>query len=172
MGLEGASGVELSLVGDEIQAEVLMGKSRSVTVNHTQPSTLTETDGEPSKRRGRIPGSKNKPKGDTNVATDSETGNDLDSSGTSDTSEETNSDQTTDEEDIFAGSFDNDEDEDDGTGSEESSAGSASRGNLFGDSDSESSETIDPEDKTDSDTKAEAAPVNRSGKRTSIFDAD
>jgi hypothetical protein len=178
MGLAGATGVELSLVGDEIQAEIIMNGvlSRPTTVTH--PSTETTSD-QPRKRGGRVPGSKNKPKENTNVAATSEAGNDLYGSGDSEAGEDEDPDQSTEGEDEAESPkptttgkslFDSD-DEDDGTGSQESSGRIDKRGNPSGVSDSESSEDTDPDDEG-SDTEAEAAPVTTGRKRPSIFDAD
>lgn len=179
MGLEGASGVELTLVGDEIQAEIIMNGVTTRPSTLTQASTETTTPDQP-KRRGRLPGSKNKPKGNTNVAATSETGDDLNGSGDTDPEEEGDSDLETDNSnipedenvDIFGQSIDTSDEEVDGTESTESASGSKSiRGNLFGDSDSESSEDTNPDDEG-SNTKPVKEPMKISGKRPSIFDAD
>jgi hypothetical protein len=178
MGLTGASGVELSIVGDEIQAEIMMnGLGGWSSINDAITSTDTATDQPPKRRGGRVPGSKNKPKGLTDVAATSKAGNDLDGSGDTEAGEGEDQDQPTEGDDNSEGSAVNlfgegsgtSDEEDDGTGTEESPSGSSPRGNLFGDSDSESSEATDP-DEEGSNTKAEAPPVNR--KRPSIFDAD
>ena len=179
MGLSGASGVKLSIVGDEIQAEIIMsGVTTGHDIEHT--STNIPTSDQPAKRRGgRVPGSKNKPKGHTNVAADPETDNDLFGSGDAEGGEEEDSDSDSegaDESksptlDLFGESGSDGDDEDEsGTGAEESSGGKTNRGNLFGDSDNESSEDTDPEQEgSDTSTKA---PVKVSTKRPSIFDAD
>ena len=180
MGLSGASGVELSIVGDEIQAEIIMsGVTTGHDVEHT--STNIPTSDQPAKRRGgRVPGSKNKPKGQMNVAADSETGDDL--FGTRDTEggEEEDSDSETENDsdtsptgsDLFGESSDDSDEENDGTGSEESTNRSSSnRGNLFGDSDNGSSEASDNPETEGPSASTEKAPVT-SRKRPSIFDAD
>lgn len=179
MGLSGASGVELSVNGDEIQAEIIMNGviSGSVTV---QTSTDTSTSDQPAKRRGgRVPGSKNKPKGPTNVAADPETGNDLSGSGDAEGGEEEDSDSDSEGADeskskgldlLWESGSDGDDEDESGAGDEESSSGKINRGNPFGDSDNESSEDTDPEQEgSDTSTKT---PVKVSTKRPSIFDAD
>lgn len=178
MNLPGASGVELKMVGDEIQAEIIIegGLTRAA------PTTATETlEQPPRKRGGRVPGSKNKPKGDLNVATTASSGNDLDSSGAVESGEEEDSDSSSEDNsesegsklDLFGEGFGDGDEEADGTGPEESSVGSQSnRGNLFGDSDNESSEDTDNPDEEDSGSTAEEQPVTTGRKRPSIFDAD
>ena len=181
MGLQGATGVSLSINGDEIQAEIIMNGviSKPTHAYPSSDSTSTETSDQPRKRGGRVPGSKNKPKGPTNVATDPETGNDLTGSGDAEGGEEEDSDPDTEGSDeskspavdLFRESGSNGDGEDEsGTGTEESSGGKTNRGNLFGDSDNGSSEDTDPEQE-DSDTSTKA-PVKVSTKRPSIFDAD
>lgn len=180
MGLAGATGVELTLVGDEIQAEIIMNDVHSVstTVTHSNDSTETTSD-QPRKRGGRVPGSKNKPKGDNdNVATTAEAGNDLDGSGDSEAGEDEDSSESSEDETESQGTsvssvrtslFDSD-DEADGAGPTVETNRIDSRGNPSGVSDSESSEDTDP-DNEGSDTETEAAPVTGK-KRPSIFDAD
>jgi hypothetical protein len=173
MGLSGASGVELTVVGDEIQAEIIMnGPSGWSTINDAA------SPAQPSKRRGRIPGSKNKPKEPVNVATDSEAGNDFSGSGDSEEREEEDLDSTSEDEDqsedsgvdLFGESSDNSDEETDGIESEESSNRSSSnRGNLFGDSDNGSSEDTDPEEE---DLRPSTEKTSVKEKRPSIFDAD
>lgn len=183
MGLSGASGVELTINGNEIQAEIMMNGSSSRSTQSADSNT--ETTDQPVKRRGRLPGSKNKPKGDQDVAESTSTGSDLDSSGTTDSGEEEGSDNETETtstvtkgkaSDLFGESESSSDDEPDGPESTESTTGSKSnRGNLFGDLDEESSETTDPTDEEGSDSKQETQPVKSvkvSGKRPSIFDAD
>lgn len=181
MGLAGATGVELTLVGDEIQAEIIMNGVISVptTVTVQSDSTDTATD-QPRKRGGRVPGSKNKPKGDTNhVATTAEVGNDLDGSGDSEAGEDEGSSESSEDEaqpestavrSVRTSLFDSD-DEADGAGPTVETNRIDSRGNPSGVSDNESSEDTDPEDEG-SDTETEAAPVTTGKKRPSIFDAD
>ena len=180
MGLAGATGVELSLVGDEIQAEIIMNGVLSVPTTVTvQPDSTETTSDQPRKRGGRVPGSKNKPKGDiTDVATSAEAGNDLDGSGDSEAGEDEGSSESSEDEtesqgtavrSVRASRFDSD-DEADGAGPEVETNRIDSRGNPSGVSDSESSEDIDP-DNEGSDTETEAAPVTGK-KRPSIFDAD
>jgi len=180
MGLEGATGVELSLVGDEIQAEIIMNGVISVPTTVTvQPDSTEAASDQPRKRGGRVPGSKNKPKGDnTNVATTAEAGNDLDGSGDSEAGEDEGSSESSEDEAESQGTavrsvrsslFDSD-DEADGAGPEVETNRIDSRGNPSGVSDSESSEDTDP-DNEGSDTETEAAPVT-GNKRPSIFDAD
>ena len=192
MGFSGAAGVQLSLNGNEIQAEIIMnGPVTSAIEPHLtnmmaiydsgtvkiQPEQSAE---QPAKRRGRLPGSKNKPKGDNaNVATATETGNDLYGSGDFEAGEdEDSSDEINDSGeqsenegvDIFGKSFDDGSEETDGTESEQSSVGSKSnRGNLFGDSGDVSSETTNP-DEEDRDNPPKDEKVSR--KRSSIFDVD
>ena len=180
MGLEGATGVELTLVGDEIQAEIIMNGIISVptTVTHTTTSTEATTD-QPRKRGGRVPGSKNKPKGDPDhVATTAEAGNDLDGSGDAEAGEdedqsESSEDQAEDKAPTtrLARSLFDGDDEADGAGPTVETNRTDNRGNPSGVSDSESSEDTDPEDEG-SDTKTEDAPVTTGKKRPSIFDAD
>lgn len=182
MGLEGATGVELSLVGDEIQAEIIMnGASGWTSINNatTQTSTTEAASDQPRKRGGRVPGSKNKPKGDTsNVAATSEAGNDLDGSGDSEAGEDEGSSESSEDEAqpestavrrVGKSLFDSD-DEADGAEPTVETNRIDSRGNPSGVSDSESSEDTDP-DNEGSDTETEAAPVTGK-KRPSIFDAD
>lgn len=180
MGLSGASGVELSVVGDEIQAEIMMnGPVGYSTIN--EASTNTVTSDQPAKRRGgRVLGSKNKPKEPVHVEADRQAGNDLTGSGDAeggeeeDLSSETESDSGTSSagSNLFGESSDNSDEEADGTGSEESTNRSVSnRGNLFGDSDNGSSETSDnPETEGPSASTEEAQVTPR--KRPSIFDVD
>lgn len=181
MGLAGATGVELSLVGDEIQAEIIMNGVISVPTTLTvQPDSTETTSDQPRKRGGRVPGSKNKPKGDTNhVATTAEAGNDLDGSGDSEAGEDEGSSESSEDEtesqstavrSVRASLFDSD-DEADGAGPTVETNRIDSRGNPSGVSDSESSEDTDP-DNEGSDTETEDAPVNTGKKRPSIFDAD
>ena len=180
MGLAGATGVELTLVGDEIQAEIIMNGVISVPTTVTvQPDSTEAASDQPRKRGGRVPGSKNKLKGDTNhVATTAEAGNDLDGSGDSEAGEDESSSESTEDETqpestavrrVGKSLFDSD-DETDGAGPEVETNRIDSRGNPSGVSDSESSEDTDPEDEG-SDTETEAAPVTGK-KRPSIFDAD
>ena len=180
MGLAGATGVELGLVGDEIQAEIIMNGVLSVPSTVTVQSDSTETaSDQPRKRGGRVPGSKNKPKGDiTDVATTAEAGNDLDGSGDSEAGEDEGSTESSEDETESQGTavrsdraslFDSD-DEAVGAGPTVETNRIDSRGNPSGVSDNESSEDTDPEDKG-SDTETEAAPVTGK-KRPSIFDAD
>ena len=180
MGLAGATGVELTLVGDEIQAEIIMNGVLSVPTTVTVQSTSTEAaSDQPRKRGGRVPGSKNKPKGDNNhVATTAETGNDLDGSGDSEAGEDEGSSESTEDEaqpestavrSVRSSLFDSD-DETDGAGPAVETNRIDSRGNPSGVSDNESSEDTDP-DNEGSDTETEAAPVTGK-KRPSIFDAD
>ena len=180
MGLSGASGVELSIVGDEIQAEIIMsGITTGHDVEHT--STNIPTSDQPAKRRGgRVPGSKNKPKGHTNVAADSETDSDLFSTRDAEGGEEENSDSDSEGEDesessafdIFGESSSDDAGEDEsGAGTKESSDKGINRGNLFGDSDNGSSEASDNPETEGPSASTEKAPVT-SRKRPSIFDAD
>ena len=180
MGLAGATGVELTLVGDEIQAEIIMNGVISVPTTVTVQSDSTEAASDQSRKRGgRVPGSKNKPKGDNNhVATTAETGNDLDGSGDSEAGEDEGSSESTEDEaqpkstavrSVRSSLFDSD-DETDGAGPAVETNRIDSRGNPSGVSDNESSEDIDPEDEG-SDTETEAAPVTGK-KRPSIFDAD
>lgn len=181
MGLEGATGVELSLVGDEIQAEIIMNGVLSVPTIVTVQSDSTETaSDQPRKRGGRVPGSKNKPKGDINhVATTAEVGNDLDGSGDSEAGEDESSSESSEDQaesqstavrSVRSSLFDSD-DETDGTGPEVETNRIDNRGNPSGVSDSESSEDTDPDDEG-SNTETEAAPVTTGKKRPSIFDAD
>ena len=180
MGLEGATGVELTLVGDEIQAEIIMNGVISVPTTVTVQNDSTETTSDqPRKRGGRVPGSKNKPKGDINhVATTAEAGNDLDGSGDSEAGEDEGSSESSEDQaesqspavcSVRSSLFDSD-DEADGAGPEVETNRIDSRGNPSGVSDSESSEDTDP-DNEGSDTETEAAPVTGK-KRPSIFDAD
>lgn len=180
MGLAGATGVELTLVGDEIQAEIIMNGAISIptTVTVQPTSTDTETD-QPRKRGGRVPGSKNKPKGDTNhVATTAEAGNDLDGSGDSEAGEDEDPSESSEDETESKGTavrsvrsslFDSD-DETDGAEPTVETNRIDSRGNPSGVSDNESSEDTNP-DNEGSDTETEVAPVTGK-KRPSIFDAD
>jgi hypothetical protein len=181
MGLPGASGVELTVNGDEIQAEIIMNGVISGAVN-VPSSTNTPTSDQPPKRRGgRVLGSKNKPKEPVNVATDTEAGNDLSGSGAAESGEEENLDSEAEDEDdksegegfdLFGEGFGSSDEEADGTGTSESSSGSKSnRGNLFGDSDNGSSEDTNPDDEGPS-SEAEAPQVTTGRKRPSIFDAD
>lgn len=181
MGLAGATGVELTLVGDEIQAEIIMNGVLSVPTTVTVQSDSTEAaSDQPRKRGGRVPGSKNKPKGDTNhVATTAEAGNDLDGSGDSEAGEDEDSSESSEDEtesqgtavrSVRASLFDSD-DEADGIEPTVETNRIDNRGNPSGVSDSESSEDTDPEDEG-SDTETEAAPVTTGKKRPSIFDAD
>lgn len=177
MGLSGASGVELSVIGDEIQAEILMDGPLTSNITTTSAPTNTATSDQLVKRRGgRVLGSKNKPKVViSNVAESPETRSDLDGSGDTEGGEEEDSDSTSEgddqptsaERDLFGeGSGDGDE-EADGTGPSEQKTG-INRGNLFGDSDNESSEDTDPDEKG-SRAKTEMTTPR---KRPSIFDAD
>ena len=180
MGLPGASGVELTVNGDEIQAEIIMDDVISGAV--TLPaSTNTPTSDQPVKRRGgRVLGSKNKPKVVIpNVAANPETGDDLSGSGDAEGGEEEDLSPETEGDsesqgsgvDQFGESSNDSDEEADGAGSEEpKTRGGSNRGNLFGDSDSESSEDTDPDDEG-SGSKTEA-PVTTGRKRPSIFDAD
>lgn len=177
MGLSGASGVELSIVGDEIQAEILMDGPLTSNVSTSSAPTNTATSDQPVKRRGgRVLGSKNKPKVViSNVAESSETRSDFDGSGDTEGGEEEDSDSTSEgnyqsessKRDLFGESSGESDDETDGAGSSEQKTGT-NRGNLFGDSDNESSEDTDP-DQEDSGAKTEVTPPR---KRPSIFDAD
>lgn len=177
MGLAGATGVELTLVGDEIQAEVIMNGVLSVPTTVTIQSDSTEAVSDQTRKRGgRVPGSKKKPKGDTNhVATTTEAGNDLDGSGDSEAGEDEGSSESSEDEtesqgtavrSVRASLFDSDDE----AGPEVETNRIDSRGNPSGVSDSESSEDTDP-DNEGSDTETEAAPVTGK-KRPSIFDAD
>lgn len=181
MGLAGATGVELTLVGDEIQAEIIMNGVISIPTTVTvQPTSTEATSDQPRKRGGRVPGSKNKPKGDiTDVAEAAEAGNDLDGSGDSEAGEDESSSESSEDQaesqnpavrSVRSSLFDSD-DEADGAEPTVETNRIDSRGNPFGDSDSESSEDTDPEDKG-SDTETEVAPVTTGKKRPSIFDAD
>lgn len=190
MGIQGASGVQLTIIGEEIQAEIIVSSEglariapvRAAPPDHDYPSTET-TEQPPKRRGGRLPGSKNKPKGDTNVAGTAQAGNDLFGSGASDSGEEEDQDLETsggDEssnqgDDLFGESGESGSDEADGTGPEESTTrSSTNRGNLFGDSDTESSETSDPDDEG-SDPQPEETEVKADPPRTkrpSIFDAE
>lgn len=180
MGLAGATGVELTLVGDEIQAEIIMNGVISIPTTVTVQSDSTETvSDQPRKRGGRVPGSKNKPKGDNNhVATTAETGNDLDGSGDSEAGEDEGSSESTEDEaqpestavrSVRSSLFDSDDEADEAGPAIETNR-IDSRGNPSGVSDNESSEDTDP-DNEGSDTETEAAPVTEK-KRPSIFDAD
>jgi hypothetical protein len=166
MGLPGASGVKLIVLGEEIQAEIIM--------NDVISTTSTDTEEDQPRKRGRVPGSKNKPKDNNNVATDAQTGDDLSGSGTVEGTEEKGSSaQTTDSDE----DQDQDGDEDtDGSESTESSSqpssGSPSRGNLFADSDDQSSEGNDPRDEEGGDSNESTGSVTTPGKRPSIFDVD
>lgn len=182
MGLQGATGVSLSVNGDEIQAEIIMNGviSKPTHAYPSSDSTSTETTDQPRKRGGRVPGSKNKPKGDSNVATTSEAGSDLSSTGTAEAGEDEDSGEEAEGDSVTEGSkldlfgeslFDGDQ-ETHGLGSDEPTLGSQSnRGNPSGVSDNESSEDTDPDDEG-SDTETKAAPVTTDRKRPSIFDAD
>jgi hypothetical protein len=180
MGLPGATGVELSLVGDEIQAEIIMNGVISIPSTVTVQTNSTDTTDQPRKRGGRVPGSKNKPKGDnTDVATTAEAGDDLDGSGDSEAGEDEDSSESTEDEaesqspavrSVRSSLFDSD-DETDEAGPTVETDRIDNRGNPSGASESESSETSDPDDEG-SNTETEAAPMTTGKKRPSIFDAD
>jgi hypothetical protein len=183
MGLDGATGVELTLNGDEIQAEIIMNNviSKPATVTVSETSTNTETSEQPRKRGGRVPGSKNKPKGNNDVAATSEAGNDLDGSGDTEAGEGEDSNQSAytgdDSESPAVNSigkslFDSD-DETDGLGSTESPVRTDNRGNPSGVSDNESSEDTNPDEEGSNTDPEEATSSPVMGKkRPSIFDAD
>jgi hypothetical protein len=187
MGLEGATGVELSLVGDEIQAEIIMnGASGWTSINNaaTQVSTTETTSDQSRKRGGRVPGSKNKPKVTTNVQATASGGSAGPSEGAGDGAigkadlfSEDGDESDEDEDGLEVGDLDlsgDSSDSTEGEGDEDddlfSTDGSAPRGNPSGDSDSGSSEDPDAED-DESGEEETSAPAVKSN-RPSIFDAD
>lgn len=187
MGLQGASGVELTVNGDEVQAEIIMHGviSGAVLMAPSNPNPPAQTDGQPRKRGGRVLGSKNKPKGGQADAVEGTAPIriDLDGAGSSDGEEEGaeggddengDSDLTPSQGISGVGSslFDG-PNEADGTGPEESK-GDTHRGNLFGDSEDGSSETDSPDNKglrtAEEAEDVKSKPV--AARRPSIFDED
>jgi len=187
MGLQGASGVELTVNGDEVQAEIIMNGviSGAVFMAPSNPTPPTQTEGQPRKRGGRVLGSKNKPKGGQPDAVEGSAPIriDLDGAGDPDGEEEGAEDGSQEDSDPLestsqAGSgvgtslFDG-PDEADGTGPEEPK-GDTNRGNLFGDSEDGSSETDSPDNEglRTAEAEDEVKPKTTAARRPSIFDED
>lgn len=197
MGLPGAAGVELT-VNDlgEVEAEILTNL-RSVKASTNAESDSDEDDKNQSvnstgesqsrKRGGRVPGSKNKPKADTNVQAPTSSGSTGSAQGAGDRATGSNSlfpedgDESDENEglevgelDLSGDSFDS-SDEERGDEEEEDDLfktnRSSPRGNLSGDSASGSFEKPTTENDDGSDEE-ETSPTPVKSNRPSIFDAD
>jgi len=189
MGLPGAAGVELTVNDDgDVEAEIMTNlrpvKAGALTVEDYEGQPVTSTEEPPRRKRGgRVPGSKNKPKVNTNVQTTASSGSAGASEGVGrgavtagDLFPEDGDESDEDEEGLEVGELDiggDGADSTEGEGDEDddlfSTKGSAPRGNPSGDSDSGSSEDPEAEDDDGSDEEETAAPAV---KRPSIFDAD
>lgn len=156
MGLSGVTGVELSAnTNGEIIAEIVTGIQQKAVANGT--SGYDNVSIIRPKRGGRPLGSKNKPKEGSDVANSGSGSNDRNGPGAAESAEEEAFDAETDNE--------ADEEETGNNGAESTEQENQSTGkNLFGDSDSSSSDQ--PEGEEESAGEAPVVPARKS----SIFD--